>query len=159
MSTLVTFVLVKGGWLILCFFSVSDRISAVFVHPCRSRTVWKNPGLIVIDAKFKTFLEEALELSYLPTLVRNLILNGYNYSTTAVCSSNLEGFFYINQRCGFGLASIRFRIQLFISMRVRIRIRIQEAKPMRFRIRILVRLLSHKKLNFYMKKIKKIYLK
>ncbi len=37
--------------------------------------------------------------------------------------------------------------QLFISMRIRI----QEAKPMRIRIRILLEILSHKKLYFYMR--------
>jgi hypothetical protein len=41
----------------------------------------------------------------------------------------------------------RIRIQLYISMRIRI----QGDKPMRIRTRTLVRLLIHKKLNFYKK--------
>jgi hypothetical protein len=53
------------------------------------------------------------------------------------------------------LVTMRIRIHLFISMWIQIRIRIQGAKLMRIRIRIriLVRLWSHKMLNFYMKNI------
>jgi hypothetical protein len=46
---------------------------------------------------------------------------------------------------------IRIVIQLFISMRFQIRI--QGAKPMRIRVWILVRFISHKKFNFYMKNL------
>jgi hypothetical protein len=58
----------------------------------------------------------------------------------------------VNQCCGPVLVPVRIPIgiQLFISMRIQIRI--QEAKPMQIRIWILVRIKSHNKLKFYMKK-------
>jgi hypothetical protein len=56
------------------------------------------------------------------------------------------------QCSGSALVSMRIRIQLFTS--VRIRIRIPGANPLR--IRILLGLFRHKKLNFYMKNMPKV---
>jgi hypothetical protein len=58
---------------------------------------------------------------------------------------------------GSSLVSMGMRIQPFISVRIRIRILIQESKPMRIQADlILIILLGHKKLNFYIKNILKM---